>query len=94
MATGMLMFATLYVNRNDRVRSAVQIEKITTELNARQEKLAPWTVSNVEKKKFMAYLKDAPKGHVAIEYIRSDERRSRDFAIKIKNIPVQPTQVH
>jgi hypothetical protein len=62
--------------------------QVTTELNATQEKLAPWTLSDAQEKQFLAYLKDAPKGRVAIEYIRSDEKRSRDVAVKIKNMLV------
>jgi hypothetical protein len=86
LVTGLLMFATLYANRNDRVKSAHQVDEITTQLTATQEKLAPWKLSDVQEETFMAYLKDAPKGRVAIEYIRSDEKRSRDFAIKIKDM--------
>jgi len=46
----------------------------------------PWILSAREKETFIQSLKDAPKGKVAIEYMRSDEPRSREFAVKIRDI--------
>ena len=46
----------------------------------------PWLLSSSEERAFRASLKDAPKGKVAIEYIRSDEARSRDFAVRVRDI--------
>jgi len=46
----------------------------------------PWPLSLREKETFLQSLKDAPKGKVAIEYIRSDEARSRDFAVRIRDM--------
>jgi hypothetical protein len=46
----------------------------------------PWLLSSRQQEAFRGSLKDAPKGKVAIEYIRSDEARSRDYAVKIRDI--------
>lgn len=46
----------------------------------------PWLLSSRDEQTFRASLKDAPKGKVAIEYIRSDEARSRPFAVKIQHV--------
>jgi hypothetical protein len=46
----------------------------------------PWTLSTREKETFLRSIKDAPKGKVAVEYIRSDEARSREFAVKIRDM--------
>jgi len=51
-----------------------------------QKAQAPWELSPQQEEVFISQLKKAPKGKVAIEYIRSDEIRSRDFAVKIKSI--------
>jgi len=53
---------------------------------ALEERQAPWPLSDSQKQEFIAHLKDAPKGKVAIEYIRSDELRSREFAVRIRDI--------
>ena len=53
---------------------------------ALEEGQAPWPLSDSQKQDFIAHLKDAPKGKVAIEYIRSDETRSREFAVRIRDI--------
>jgi hypothetical protein len=46
----------------------------------------PWLLSSRQKEAFRESLKDAPKGKVAIEYIRSDEVRSRDFAVRVRDV--------
>ena len=51
-----------------------------------QKAQAPWELAPQQKEALSSQLKKAPKGKVAIEYIRSDEIRSRDFAVKIKSI--------
>ena len=51
-----------------------------------QKAQAPWELSPQQEEVFISQLKKAPKGKVAIEYIRSDDIRSRDFAVKIKSI--------
>jgi len=89
LATGAFIFSTLYVNRNDRVRSAQELSDTKAQLKDFEEKQAPWKWSEQESGMFATHLKDAPKGKVAIEYIRSDEKRSHDFATKIKDILVK-----
>ena len=51
-----------------------------------EERLAPWEWSSEQRATFISLLRDAPKGHIAIEYIRSDERRSYGFAMELKNM--------
>ena len=65
---GAIIFATLVVNRNDRVKQG------------------PWEFSAQQAANFATSLKDAIKGKVAIEYTKADEKRSRDFALKLKAI--------
>ena len=63
-----------------------ELSKAKSELARIKESQAPWALSADKKESFIAQLKDAPKGKVAIEYIRSDEIRSREFAAKIRDI--------
>lgn len=51
-----------------------------------EEKQAPWELTTEQKAVFTAQLISAPKGRVAIEYIRSDEARSRKFAVVLRDI--------
>lgn len=68
LATGAIIFATLVVNRNDRVKQG------------------SWEFSKEQVTNFGASLKDAVKGKIAIEYTKADEKRARDFALKLKAI--------
>jgi hypothetical protein len=68
LATGAIIFATLVVNRNDRVKQG------------------SWEFSKEQVANFAASLKDAVKGKIAIEYTKADEKRARDFALKLKAI--------
>jgi hypothetical protein len=45
-----------------------------------------WEFSKEQEATFSASLKDAVKGKIAIEYTRADEKRARDFALKLKGI--------
>jgi hypothetical protein len=56
---------------------------LATQLKDRE---APWRLTQEQKNKFSAYLKNAPKGKVAIEHSAADGKRSNDFAIEIKNM--------
>jgi hypothetical protein len=51
-----------------------------------QEKQAAWTLTHEQKERFIAFLEKAPKGRVAVEYVASDGKRSRDFAAEIQSI--------
>src|SRR5207244_9616468 len=60
-----------------------ELKSKSKELEARQ---APWELTSRQKALLIAQLGSAPKGRVAIEYIRSDEARSRQFAVVLRDI--------
>lgn len=86
VVTGFFLFAGLYVNRFERVKSAAEMEKSKGALEQLQEAQQPWQFSAQQRDRFIAALTDAVKGKVAVEYIRSDERRAYPFAMEMKRI--------
>jgi len=86
MVSGLFIFVGLHVARNDRDAAYRKAQESKTIITALQQAQAPWPFPEAKKQEFIAHLQDAPKGRVAIEYIRSDEVRSRDFAVRIRDI--------
>jgi hypothetical protein len=51
-----------------------------------RDKAGPWRVTESQVERFSNYLKDAPKGKIAIEYSASDQVRAQAFATTIKDL--------
>lgn len=71
----------------------IRLKVAEDELTKAQDEVAslkkfqePWTLSETQRQTLAIRLRNAGKGRVVIEYIRSDERRSRPFAEQITGL--------
>lgn len=74
----------LQEREDDRLNDEVKVARSLAE-NIKEQQL-PWALSIEQKKLFSESLSNAPKGAVAVEYIRSDEKRVYDFAVTISDL--------
>src|SRR5262249_50067344 len=61
-----------------------QLSQLSHGVEELKSRSAPWELTKEQAALLTKQLTAAPKGRVAIEYIRSDEARSRKFAVELR----------
>lgn len=51
-----------------------------------REKAGPWKITEAQKEKFSNFLRDTPKGRVALEYTATDQVRAHALAVTLKDM--------
>src|SRR5262249_20954211 len=67
-------------------RLETQLSQLSHGVEELKSRSAPWELTKEQVTLLAKHLKTTPKGRVAIEYIRSDEARSRKFAVELRDI--------